>query len=125
MLDFIVLSVASFTTWLNSFRQPQLDLQPLKSISWSQSALFQEPKFTRDRLSPTVIDRYLQNLSERGFDRNRQGIWMQSGWDVSASNLGTIPLPAASLTKIATTLAALDSGEQNINFPRIFLLQEK
>ena len=117
MLDFIVLSVASFTTWLNSFRQPQLDLQPLKSISWSQSALFQEPKFTRDRLSPTVIDRYLQNLSERGFDRNRQGIWMQSGWDVSASNLGTIPLPAASLTKIATTLAALDRWGAKHQFP--------
>ena len=37
-----------------------------------------------------------------------QGIWMQSGPILMASHQGTKPLPAASLTKIATSLAALD-----------------
>lgn len=41
---------------------------------------------------------------------------MQSGWDVSASNLGNIPLPAASLSKIATTLAALSKWGANHQF---------
>ncbi|MGD1913948.1 MAG: D-alanyl-D-alanine carboxypeptidase [Rivularia sp. (in: cyanobacteria)] len=36
-----------------------------------------------------------------------QGIWMQSGPILMANHQGTKPLPAASLTKIATTLAAL------------------
>lgn len=108
MLDLIVLTLASITTWWNSWRQPQPDLQPLKSVQWEQAALFQPPEFSRDRLSHTVVESYLQNLSQQGLDRDRQGIWLQSGWDVSASHLGATPLPAASLTKIATTLAALN-----------------
>jgi serine-type D-Ala-D-Ala carboxypeptidase/endopeptidase (penicillin-binding protein 4) len=41
-----------------------------------------------------------QNLAES------QGIWMQSGPMLMANHQGTTPLPAASLTKIATSLAA-------------------
>ena len=41
-----------------------------------------------------------QNLTES------QGIWMQSGPMLMANHQGTTPLPAASLTKIATSLAA-------------------
>ncbi len=42
-----------------------------------------------------------QNLAES------QGIWMQSGPMLMANHQGTTPLPAASLTKIATSLVAL------------------
>ncbi|AFZ60501.1 D-alanyl-D-alanine carboxypeptidase [Anabaena cylindrica FACHB-243] len=35
-----------------------------------------------------------------------QGIWLQSGPMLMANHQGTIPLPAASLTKVATSLAA-------------------
>ncbi|RCJ29106.1 D-alanyl-D-alanine carboxypeptidase [Nostoc minutum NIES-26] len=42
-----------------------------------------------------------QNLIES------QGIWMQSGPMLMANHQGTTPLPAASLTKIATSLVAL------------------
>jgi len=59
----------------------------------------------------------LQNLAERGFKSDRQGIWVQSGWDVSGSNLGKTSLPAASLTKIATTLAALNKWGAKHQFP--------
>ncbi|MBD2251146.1 D-alanyl-D-alanine carboxypeptidase/D-alanyl-D-alanine-endopeptidase [Nostoc parmelioides] len=41
-----------------------------------------------------------QNLAES------QGIWLQSGPMLMANHQGTTPLPAASLTKIATSLAA-------------------
>ena len=108
MWDLLVLGVTSIAGWFNSFAEPQPKLQPLEVLPWEQSVLFELPEFNRDRTSQIIIDNYLQNLTEKGFDRNRQGIWVQSGWDVSASNLGRIPLPAASLTKIATTLAALD-----------------
>lgn len=37
---------------------------------------------------------------------NSQGIWLQSGPMLMANHQGTTPLPAASLTKIATSLAA-------------------
>ncbi|MEL6928291.1 MAG: D-alanyl-D-alanine carboxypeptidase [Cyanobacteria bacterium J06600_6] len=108
MFNFIFATVASITAWFNNSIAPQADLIPLESLSWEQAVIFQLPEFDRDRTAQTVIDNHLQNLTQRGFERERQGIWVQSGWDVSASNLGQTPLPAASLTKIATTLAALD-----------------
>jgi D-alanyl-D-alanine carboxypeptidase/D-alanyl-D-alanine-endopeptidase (penicillin-binding protein 4) len=58
----------------------------------------------------------LQNLTKQGFERDRQGIWVQSGWDVSASHLGKTPLPAASLSKIATTLVTLHKWGANHQF---------
>ncbi|MEY2857859.1 MAG: hypothetical protein RLZZ74_2171, partial [Cyanobacteriota bacterium] len=107
MLDLLALSVTIIAAWFNPFPSAKADLQPLEFIPWSQSAVFELPEFNHDRLSQTVTDNYLQNLTKQGFNRDRQGIWVQSGWDVSASNLGKTPLPAASLTKIATTLTTL------------------
>ena len=114
MLDFIVVGI---TAWLNIRRSPQPDLQPLEVFAWEQSALFELPEFDRDRLSSDIANNYLQNLTQQEFDRDRQGLWVQSGWDVSASNLGEIPFPAASLTKIATTLAALNKWGAKHQFP--------
>ncbi|MGL6341161.1 MAG: hypothetical protein ACRC80_18725, partial [Waterburya sp.] len=110
MLDLLVVSITSVTAWFNRFNplpSAQADLQPLELFPWEQSAVFELPEFKRDRLSQTVTDNYLQKLEQQGFNRDRQGIWVQSGWDVAASHLGKTPLPAASLTKIATTLATL------------------
>ncbi|PSB11156.1 D-alanyl-D-alanine carboxypeptidase [Pleurocapsa sp. CCALA 161] len=119
MLDLLVLSVTSVTTWFNWFNPfppGKADLQPLEFFPWEQSAVFKLPEFNRDRLSQTIVDNYLQKLTQQGFNRDRQGIWVQSGWDISASNLGKIPLPAASLSKIATTLTALSEWGANHQF---------
>jgi serine-type D-Ala-D-Ala carboxypeptidase/endopeptidase (penicillin-binding protein 4) len=51
-----------------------------------------------------TIDRYLNQLSA---SRAAQGVWMQSNTQLLANHQGTIPLPAASITKVATSLAAL------------------
>jgi len=45
-----------------------------------------------------------------------QGIWMQSGPMLMANHQGTTPLPAASLTKIATSLVALKTWGPNYQF---------
>jgi serine-type D-Ala-D-Ala carboxypeptidase/endopeptidase (penicillin-binding protein 4) len=55
------------------------------------------------------IDRYLDSLENKGFSQETQGIWMQSGKTILAENQGTVPLPAASVTKVATSLAALQT----------------
>ena len=60
-----------------------------------------------DSVGLTVMEQYLQNLESRGLERVNQGIWIQSGPVLLANNNGTVPLPAASLTKIATSLVAL------------------
>jgi D-alanyl-D-alanine carboxypeptidase/D-alanyl-D-alanine-endopeptidase (penicillin-binding protein 4) len=57
-----------------------------------------------DPIAQNVVSQYLRELSE---EAAHQGVWLQSERAVLAAHQGTVPLPAASLTKIATTLAAL------------------
>ena len=54
-----------------------------------------------------TVQQYLKGLEAKKLAAASQGVWMQSGPVLLASHQGTVPLPAASLTKIATTLAAL------------------
>ena len=55
------------------------------------------------------IEQYFNGLAAKGFAKENQGIWIQAGNSLLANHQGTIPLPAASLTKIATSLAALST----------------
>lgn len=60
-----------------------------------------------------TVKQYLQGLlTSKLIAQNlapSQGIWMQSGPMLMADHQGTTPLPAASLTKIATSLVALNT----------------
>ncbi len=53
------------------------------------------------------VEGYLTRLTQRGFPKAAQGVWLQTGKQVLAQHQGSTPLPAASLTKVATTLASL------------------
>lgn len=59
----------------------------------------------------TTVQKYLQELQTQKLvtpeQTQSQGIWLQSGPMLMANHQGTTPLPAASLTKIATSLTAL------------------
>ncbi|MBD2090174.1 D-alanyl-D-alanine carboxypeptidase [Microcoleus sp. FACHB-1515] len=50
---------------------------------------------------------HLGTMAQIGMPVNRQGVWLQVNNQVVAENQGTTALSAASLTKIATTLAAI------------------
>ena len=104
MLDSIA---SSLITWFNSF-QNHPDLKPLELLPWENSTVFQLPPQRSDRQSKIIVKAYLQNLKSQGIDPERQGIWVQSDWVTPIDNRGKTPLPAASLTKIATTLASLN-----------------
>lgn len=54
-----------------------------------------------------AVQQYLKRLETWGLVTASQGVWIQSGSLLMANHQGTVPLPAASLTKIATSLAAL------------------
>ncbi|NJN62603.1 MAG: D-alanyl-D-alanine carboxypeptidase [Coleofasciculaceae cyanobacterium RL_1_1] len=54
-----------------------------------------------------IVDRYLDKLTALGFDRTQQSVWVQTNDRLLAQWQGTQRLPAASVTKIATTLTAL------------------
>ena len=100
MLDLIA-------SWFGIFGQPQPNLQPLTVFAWEKTAIFELPKIIQDDLTADIVASYLQNLERQGIEPSKQGIWVQSDWATPVSKQGKIPLPAASLTKIAITLAAL------------------
>lgn len=65
-----------------------------------------------DNLNPaeqSKIEKYVNGLATKGFPRKSQGVWIQTGDKLLANHQGTVPLPAASITKVATSLAALST----------------
>ncbi|AFZ34882.1 peptidase S13 D-Ala-D-Ala carboxypeptidase C [Stanieria cyanosphaera PCC 7437] len=105
MLDFIGSSLINL--FLEIFGRSQIKLEPLQLIAWQNAAIFTLPPVQPDLVAEKIVQNYLQNLSQAGIDSNQQGIWLQSDWTELVNHQGTIAIPAASLTKIATTLAAL------------------
>lgn len=105
MLESIALSMFA---WLNIWGQPDSKLQPLELFPWHDSVIFNLPVVEKDLVTENIVRAYLKDLEKNDMPLLRQGIWIQSDWNNLVSNQGKQPLPAASLTKIATTLAALD-----------------
>ncbi|MBD2102753.1 D-alanyl-D-alanine carboxypeptidase [Leptolyngbya sp. FACHB-261] len=64
----------------------------------------------------SAVERYLSSITSRGFSRQMQGVWIQAGPLVLSSQQGTTPLSAASLTKVATSLVALDTWGADHSF---------
>ncbi|MGD1809062.1 D-alanyl-D-alanine carboxypeptidase [Dapis sp. BLCC M126] len=63
-----------------------------------------------DEILTLEVDEYLESLKTKGLlTADSQGIWIQSELSSLHSHEGTIPIPGASLTKIATSLAALET----------------
>ncbi len=82
-------------------------LQTAQPLSWQTMPLFSELT-EPDPVSEGVVNQYLKSWSAKGAVATNQGVWIQSGLTKLVDQQGKVPLPAASLTKIATTLAALD-----------------
>ena len=79
------------------------------------------PQITLAAVNPTPteqlkINQYLNGLAAKGFTKKNQGIWVQSSDRLLANHQGTIPLPAASITKVATSLVALSTFSPNHRF---------
>lgn len=73
------------------------------SPATGRAALSNQP----DPVAQTAVRQYVSGVAELGEDEDRHGVWLQSEDGVLAHHQGTVPLPVASLTKVATTLAAL------------------
>jgi serine-type D-Ala-D-Ala carboxypeptidase/endopeptidase (penicillin-binding protein 4) len=73
----------------------------LQNTPWLVDATDADPD------SQAIVQQYLKTLSAKGMNANVQGVWLQSGPTVLATNQGNTPLPAASLTKVATSLVAM------------------
>jgi D-alanyl-D-alanine carboxypeptidase/D-alanyl-D-alanine-endopeptidase (penicillin-binding protein 4) len=60
-----------------------------------------------DSAYSAIVQQYVNSLAAQGYGSGSQGVWLQTDTNYLAGYQGTTPLPAASLTKVATTLAAL------------------
>ena len=72
-----------------------------------------------DRAARQALQRYLAGVAKHGKTQNAQGVWLQSAQSVLLHHRGDVPLPAASLTKVATTLAALRTWGPLHRFPTL------
>src|ERR687885_1075958 len=86
-----------------------------QALAWQNMPLFSQMSFP-DPVVETIMHQYLQGLDAKGAVVRHQGIWIQTGMTVLAKHKERVPLPAASLTKISTTLAALDRWGPNHQF---------
>ncbi|MBD2385407.1 D-alanyl-D-alanine carboxypeptidase [Cylindrospermum sp. FACHB-282] len=95
--------------WLEMAGVQIKPLEALDTLTWQGSpGLIIAPD--PNPVGPTTVQEYLKGLiTSKLVGQNliqSQGIWMQSGPMLMANHQGTTPLPAASLTKVATSLVA-------------------
>ncbi len=107
MLEIISFGIISFLSEI--FGRSSVDLEPMELLSWQNTELFILPEVDRDPVVETIIQDYLQTLASKGISPSQQGVWIQSDWGKLFAHNGSQARSAASLTKIATTLAALST----------------
>ncbi|MDR9405479.1 MAG: D-alanyl-D-alanine carboxypeptidase, partial [Halothece sp. Uz-M2-17] len=100
---------------LSGWGQEPPPVKPVQPLAWEELALFSLPHPPEPMIEKTVAN-YLQNLYQFGVSTSSQGLWFASDWWTFADHRGTIPQSAASLTKIATSLAALETYGSDYQF---------
>jgi serine-type D-Ala-D-Ala carboxypeptidase/endopeptidase (penicillin-binding protein 4) len=99
---------------MQEMRLPEsIGLSVLQNTPWTALA------GDTDATAETIVRDYLNTLKGQGLNPTEQGIWLQSGVSLLAENQGKTPLSAASLTKITTTLAALETWGPQHQFDTI------
>ncbi len=110
MLELLGAGVVSL--WLEMVGIDPPTLQPTNPPT-PENALFLEHS---DPEAAATVQQYLKQLAQKGFVEAEQGVWIQSKDQLLANQQGSIPLPAASLTKIATSLVALQTWGPQYQF---------
>lgn len=80
-----------------------IDIRPQWASAWVQEVVANDPA------AKAIVASYVSQLAGAGYQPEQQGVWVSAGQYPVAESEGTSPIPAASLTKIATTLAALST----------------
>ncbi|MGB3404517.1 MAG: D-alanyl-D-alanine carboxypeptidase [Microcoleaceae cyanobacterium] len=117
MLD--VFSAGVMSLWLEMAGVNSTELHTATQQVWdgglSELILLDQ----RDPIAETTLQQYLNRLTNQGRSQRSQGVWIQAGPITLASHEGTTPLPAASLTKVATSLAALQQWHPDHQFETV------
>jgi serine-type D-Ala-D-Ala carboxypeptidase/endopeptidase (penicillin-binding protein 4) len=103
-------------SWLNNTQILSAPYDPAPLVSTWQGLPLLNPPQAAEAPVRKSIEQYLQTLKTMGMDPQKQGIWLQTDSINLIDYQGQIPLPAASLTKTSTTLAALKTWGINKRF---------
>ncbi len=99
---------------------PQRDTPgPVVKRSEPEAPVLRYTEVSEASLDPqvqAVVQGYVDRLAGTGLERDRQGVWVQSGDRLLAQHEGKTRMPAASLTKLATTLLALEKWDPDYKF---------
>jgi serine-type D-Ala-D-Ala carboxypeptidase/endopeptidase (penicillin-binding protein 4) len=108
------------TLWLHQVGLP-VTLNPLDEANQLvlQSSVGMVWPNAPDPIADQALQHYLKQLTGSGLNQAEQGIWLQSGATLLASHQGTTAFPAASLTKVVITLAALATWPPDQRFTTI------
>jgi serine-type D-Ala-D-Ala carboxypeptidase/endopeptidase (penicillin-binding protein 4) len=105
MFDLLASGVAN--EWLQNNKILPAKYDPVPIVSTWQGLPLLNPPLAADLPLQKSIDQYLASLKAMGLNPTQQGIWLQTDSVPLVNNQANVALPAASLTKSATTLAAL------------------
>jgi serine-type D-Ala-D-Ala carboxypeptidase/endopeptidase (penicillin-binding protein 4) len=114
MFDLLASGVAN--EWLQTNKVLPAKYDPVPIVSTWQGLPLLNPPLAADLPLQTAIDQYLIGLKAMGLNPAQQGIWLQTDSVPLVNQQANVPLPAASLTKSATTLAALKTWGFNKRF---------
>lgn len=117
MLD--VFSSGIMSLWLEMAGMNREQLHKTSGQMWDSALSDLLWLDRRDPVAEAIVQQYLGRLSSRGIPSTSQGVWIQAGPFTLASHQGEIPLSAASITKIATSLAALQTWSVDHQFETI------
>jgi serine-type D-Ala-D-Ala carboxypeptidase/endopeptidase (penicillin-binding protein 4) len=99
------------TLWLEMAGVQVKPLEAIDALTW-QTGPSLAIAFDPNPVGATTVQKYLEGLVKSKLIGSEltpnQGIWIQSGPMLMANHQGTTPLPAASITKIATSLASFN-----------------
>jgi D-alanyl-D-alanine carboxypeptidase/D-alanyl-D-alanine-endopeptidase (penicillin-binding protein 4) len=90
-----------------------LGINPLETASHMDFRILPDQK---DDAAERILQEYLTLLKSKGMEASAQGVWLQSSTRPLINHQGNVALPAASTTKVATTLAALATWDINYQF---------
>jgi serine-type D-Ala-D-Ala carboxypeptidase/endopeptidase (penicillin-binding protein 4) len=128
MLD--LLSSGIMSLWLEMAGVRSVGLNAVSVLAWQGGipgmvlaedlALGGIPLANPDLPTAATVQEFLKDLKAKGLIEGNQGVWVQSGMVPLVSQQGTTLMPGASLTKIATSLASLETWGANHQFETRF-----
>jgi serine-type D-Ala-D-Ala carboxypeptidase/endopeptidase (penicillin-binding protein 4) len=104
--------------WLNLAGVNMPPGSPAQAVTWQGLSWIEAPTPVEPKIEKT-IEGYLQALKAQGLNPQQQAIWLQTNGNLLIDRHGKIPVPAASLTKTATSLAAITTWGLDKKFETI------